>query len=111
MVIKIDGKEIQDAVIRTQQMELRILEIAQDRIEFEVKDIYGESFNFVPRFFKLAYSDGSVIAAKADQETAALLANETLEVTVVFAEALRFEAGMKIQMNYGFSTLAEITVE
>ena len=69
MVIKIDGKEIQDAVIRTQQMELRSLEIAQDRIEFEVKDIYGESFNCIPCFFKLAYSDGSVIAAKADQET------------------------------------------
>ena len=42
---------------------------------------------------------------------AALLANETLEVTVVFAEALRFAAGMKIQINYGFSTLVEITVE
>ncbi len=41
----------------------------------------------------------------------AFLANETLEVTVVFAEELRFEVGMKIQMNYGLSTLAEITVE
>ena len=111
MVIKIDGKEIQDAVIRTQQMELRVQEISEDRIEFQVKDIYGESFNFVPRFFKLVYGDGSIIAAKADQETLALLANETLEATVVFAEELRFEVGMKIRMSYGLSTLAEITVE
>ncbi len=41
----------------------------------------------------------------------ALLANETLEATVVFAEELRFEVGMKIRMSYGLSTLAEITVE
>ena len=92
-------------------MELRVLEIGQDRIEFEVRDIYGESFNFVPPFFKLAYDDGSVIAANADQQTVAFLANETLDVIVVFAEELRFEAGMRIQMNYGFSTIAEITVE
>ena len=72
MVIKIDGKLMDEAVIRTQQMELRILEIVEDRIEFDVREIYGEPFKFVPRFFKLVYSDGSIIAAKAEQEAVTL---------------------------------------
>jgi hypothetical protein len=53
IAIKIDGVEISEAVIRTEQMELRVLEMGTDRITFEVKAVYGESFNFVPRFFRL----------------------------------------------------------
>lgn len=98
MVLKIDGKLIDEAVIRTQQMGLRILEIAEDRIEFNVREIYGEPFNFVPRFFRLVYSDGSIIAAKTEQGAVTLRANEALKAAVVFAKELRFETGMKIQM-------------
>jgi hypothetical protein len=110
MVIKIDGVEISQAVIKTEQMELRVLEVGDDRMTFEVQDVYGESFNFVPRFFRFVYSGGSTVAA-TDQETRVVQAGETIESTVVFERALRLEARMKIEMRYGMSRLADVTVE
>ena len=110
IVIKIDGVEISEAVITTQQMELRVLEMDDDSITFEVKDLYGESFNFVPRFFRFVYADGSSIAAK-DQETRVVQAEETIQSTVIFETKLRFEAGMRIELRYGMAKLANVTVE
>ena len=111
MIIKIDGSAIDSAVIKTRQMELRALEITAHAIKFEVKDIYGESFNFVPRFFKLIYEDGSSITARKEQKTIPLLSNEVLEALVTFEADFQFRQGMRVELHYGLSMLAEITVE
>jgi len=111
LIIKIDGSDLDSAVIKTQQMELRVLDIKADAMRFEVKDIYGESFNFVPRFFKLIYEDGSIIAAKKEQTTIPLLPKEVLAAKVTFEADFRFKQGMRVELHYGLSILAEITVE
>lgn len=110
MDIRIDGKPLSEAVIRDQQMELRILSIAGDTIRFQVKAVYGDSFNFVPRFFRLRYSDGSEIPAR-NSETLVLEAGEVIEVEVVFEESPPFEPGSRIELRYGLGKLADLTVD
>lgn len=90
-------------------MALRLLVLDKAKMKFEVKDLYGESFNFVPRFFRLVFEDGSVVAAKPTQPVVVVMPNETTEVSVTFVEPFRFESRNNCFLCYGVTKLATLT--
>jgi len=110
MAIKVNGKDMKDAVIRTDQYEMRILEFTPDGMKVAVKDIYGESFNFVPRFITIAYPDSKVINAK-DSGVTAVPAKQSVEVVIQFSEKLHMERMMSFELRYARKRLAEIIIE
>lgn len=112
MPIKINGKDLKDAVIKTDQFEIRISEIAGDTIKMSVKDVYGEAFTFVPRFFRVVYPDKTTIAAK-DVATIPVPTSQTIEHALVFQSKLKLDKGTKFRLVYGFGDrkLADISVE
>jgi hypothetical protein len=109
MAIIVNGKDMKDAVIKTEQFEMRILELTPDRLKVSVMDTQRESFNFVPRFISMVYPDRTINAR--DAGPVAVRSKETVEVIVLFREKLRMETFMPFELRYAGKKLAEISIE
>jgi hypothetical protein len=109
MAIKVNGKDMKDAVIKTDQFEMLILELTPNAMKVSVKDIQGESFSFVPRFISVVYPDKTINAK--DNGIVVVPSKETVSTTVQFQEKLRMEAMMLFELRYARKKLATISVD
>ena len=109
MAVRINGKDMKDAVLKSDQFEMRILELIPDRMRIQVKESAGHPFNFVPRFLEMAYPE-KIIAAK-DSGIISLRAGASVEQVVVFQERLRIEAFLMMELRYARKKLATISVD
>ena len=109
MAIRINGKDMKDAVIKTDQFEMKILEFIPDHIKVTITGISRESFNFVPRFISMVYPDRTIPAK--DTGIITVGAGRTLEVVIGFREKLRIETFLIMELRYARKKLATITVE
>ena len=110
MAIKVNGKDMTDAVIKTDQFEMKILSFTPDEMKVSIKGTSGDSFTFVPRFITIVYPDTKVVATK-DTGITAVRSQQTVEVTVQFAEKLHMERMMSFELRYSRRRLAEISIE
>ena len=109
MALRINGKDMKDAILKTDQFEMRILDLVPDRMKITVKESSGHPFNFVPRFLEMAYPE-KVIPAK-DTGIVALSIGKTIEQSIEFKEKLRIEAFLMMDLRYARRRLATIVVE
>jgi hypothetical protein len=109
MALRVNGKDMKDAVIKTDQFEMRILELIPDHLKVSVKESTGHPFNFVPRFLEMVYPD-KTIAAK-DTGIFAVAARQTVESVIEFQERLRIETFLTMELRYARKRLAAIVVE
>lgn len=109
MAIKVNGKDMKDAVIKTEQYDMQILDLTPDYLKVTVKDNYGEAFNFVPRFISMAYPDKTINAK--DAGIVIVGTGETKEVTISFQEKLRIEKAMTMRLQYARRKIADIAIE
>jgi len=109
VAVRINGKDMKDAVLKSDQFEMRILELVPDRMRIQVKESGGHPFNFVPRFLEMAYPD-KVIAAK-DSGIVPMRVGGSVEQVVVFQERLRIEAFLMMELRYARKKLATISVD
>jgi hypothetical protein len=109
MAIRINGKEMKDAVLKTDQFEMRILEIVPDHMKIQVKDASGHPFNFVPRFLELVYPDKTV--GVKDNGIVAVGAGKSIEQAVQFQERIRIESFLMADLRYARKKLATIVWE
>jgi hypothetical protein len=109
MGIRVNGKEMKDAVIKTDQYEMRILELTPESMKVSIRAT-GDAFNFVPRFFTIFYPDSKLVNAK---DTGAIVApaKETVQTTILFSEKLRLERMMSFELRYARKRLAEISID
>jgi hypothetical protein len=109
VAFRVNGKDMKDAVLKTDQFEMRILEIVPAHIKVNVKESSGHPFNFVPRFLEMVYPEKS-IGAK-DSGIVALAAGKSVEQIVAFQERLRIEPFLTMDLRYARKKLASIVVE
>ncbi len=109
MAIHVNGKEMKDAVIKTDQFEMRIIEMTPDHLKVTIKEISGESFNFVPRFLALVYPDRTIDAK--DSGILVVGVGKTIEPVIQFQEKIRIERLFTMQLRYARRKLADITVD
>src|SRR5262245_2861431 len=109
MGIRVNGKEMKDAVIKTDQFEMRILDLVPDHMKVSVKDISGHPFNFVPRFLEMVYPDKSVPAK--DTGIIAVGAGKTIEQAIEFQQRLQIEPFITMDLRYARRKIAAIAVE
>jgi hypothetical protein len=109
VAFRINGKDMKDAVLKTDQFEMRILELVPDRMKVQVKETAGHPFNFVPRFLEMVYPEKS-IAAK-DAGIVSVGVGKSIEQTVTFLERLRIEPFLMFDLRYARRKLATITVD
>jgi hypothetical protein len=109
LALRVNGKDMKDAVIKTDQFEMRILELTPDRLKVSVKESAGHPFNFVPRFLEMVYPE-KTIAAK-DSGILTVGQGKTVEPVIEFKERLRIEAFLMMELRYARKKLATITVE
>ncbi len=110
MAILVNGKDMKDAVIKTENYEMRITELTPEGMKLSLKETYGEAFNFVPRFITIVYPDTRTIAAK-DTGIVVVPRKETAQASIQFAEKLRIERMMSFELRYARRKLAEISIE
>ena len=109
MAIRINGKDMKDAILRTDQFEMRVLEFVPERMRMEVKGISGQPFNFVPRFLEIVYPEKSI--GVKDSGIMTVGAGKAVELTVQFLEKLRIEAFLMMDLRYAKRRLGVISVE
>ena len=109
MSLRVNGKEMKDAVIKTDQFEMRILEFVPDRMKVNVKDVSGHPFNFVPRFIEIVYPD-RVIAAK-DSGIVTVGAGKSIESVIEFQKRLQIESFITMDLRYGRRKIASLEIE
>jgi len=109
MALRINGKDMKDAVLKSDQFEMRILELIPDHMKIAVKESSGHAFNFVPRFLEMVYPEKS-IAAK-DTGIVALGVGKSVEQVIEFQERLRIETFLMMDLRYARKKLATIVVE
>jgi acetolactate synthase small subunit len=107
--VRINGKEMKDAVLKADQFEMRILEIVPDHLRVQVKESSGHPFNFVPRFLEMVYPD-KVVAVK-DSGIVAIGVGKTIEQNIVFQERIRIEPFLMADLRYARKKLATIVWE
>ena len=100
---------MKDAVLKTDQFEMRILELIPDHMKVRVKESSGHPFNFVPRFLEMVYPEKSITAK--DTGIITLGVGKTIEQVIEFRERLRIEAFLMMDLRYSRKKLATITVE
>ena len=100
---------MKDAVLKTDQFDMRILELIPNHMKVSVKESSGHPFNFVPRFLEMVYPEKSIPAK--DTGIIALGAGKTIEQVIEFRERLRIEAFLMMDLRYARRKLATITVE
>ncbi|OLC38299.1 MAG: hypothetical protein AUG08_03200 [Acidobacteria bacterium 13_1_20CM_2_55_15] len=109
MALRVNGKDIKDAIIKTDQFEMRILELTPDHLKVIVKETSGHPFNFVPRFFEMIYPERSIAAKDAGIVTVGT--GKVVEAVVEFREKLRIETFLTMELRYARKRIAMITVE
>jgi len=109
VAIRVNGKDMKDAVLKTDQFEMRILEFIPDHMQVNVKESSGHPFNFVPRFLEIVYPD-KTIGAK-DTGIIALGIGNSSEQVIEFRERLRIEVFLMMDLRYARKKLATIVVE
>ena len=109
MAIRINGKDMKDAVLKSDQFEMRIFELLPDRMRIQVKESTGHPFNFVLRFLEMVYPDKTI--AVKDAGIIPMRVGSSVEQTVVFQERLRIEAFLMMDLRYARKKLATITVD
>lgn len=109
MAIRINGKDIKDVVIKADQFEMQVLEFLPDHMKVNVKERTGHSFNFVPRFFEIAYPERTILAK--DSGIIAVEAGKSIETVVSFQERLRIESFLMMDLRYARKKLATIAVD
>ena len=109
MALRINGKDMKDAVIKTDQFEMHILELTPDHLKVAIKDSSGHPFNFVPRFVEMIYPEKSIAAKDAGIMTVG--AGKTIEAAVEFREKLRIETFLTMELRYARRKIATIAVE
>ena len=109
MAITVNGKDIKEAVIKTDQFEMRLLELLPDHLKLSIKETAGQSFNFVPRFVVLVYPEGPLNA----KDTGILVvgAGRTIEPIITFERKIRIETFIRMDLTYARKKLATIAVE
>ena len=107
--VRINGKEMKDAVLKADQFEMRILEIVPDHLRVQVKESSGHPFNFVPRFLEMVYPD-KVVAVK-DSGIVAIGVGKIVEQNIVFQERIRIEPFLMADLRYARKKLATIVWE
>lgn len=109
VAIRVNGKDMKDAVIKADQFEMRILELIPAHLKVNIKDSTGHPFNFVPRFMEMVYPE-KTIAAK-DTGIIAVAARTSVEQVIEFKEKLQIEAFIMMELRYARKKLATILVE
>jgi hypothetical protein len=109
MALRINGKDMKDAVLKADQFEMRILELIPDRMRINVKETAGHSFNFVPRFLQMVYPEKTINAK--DTAIVAIGVGKSIEQVVEFQERLRIETFLMMDLRYARKKLATIVVE
>ena len=109
MAITVNGKDIKDAVITTEQFEMRILELLPDNLKLAIKETAGQPFNFVPRFVTLVYPEGPLNAR--DTGIIVVGAGKTVEVVIGFQRKIRIETFIRMDLQYARRKLATIAIE
>jgi hypothetical protein len=110
VALKINGKDIKEAVLKSDQFEMRILDFLPDRMRIQVKAAAGHPFNFVPRFLEIAYPGEKVIAVK-DTGIVGLGSGKAVELVIEFRERLRIEPFLMMDLRYARRRLATISVD
>jgi hypothetical protein len=109
MAITVNGKDIKDAVIKTEQFEMKILELLPDHFKVSIKETAVQPFNFVPRFVTLVYPEGTVNAK--DTGIVVVGARKIIEATIEFEKRIRIETFIRMDLQYARKKLATIAVE
>jgi hypothetical protein len=109
MAITVNGKDIKDAVIKTEQFEMRILELLPDHMKVSIKEVAGQPFNFVPRFVTLVYPEAPLNAK--DSGIVSVGVGRTIEVNIEFERRIRIETFIRMDLQYARKKLATIAVE
>jgi len=109
MAIKVNGQDMKDAVIKTEQYEMKILELVPAHMKVSLKDILGQASNFVPRFLSMVYPDRTNPAK--DAGIVVVRARETVETTIQFEQRLVIERFTEMELRYARRRLATIVVE
>jgi hypothetical protein len=109
MAIRINGKDMKDAVIKADQFEMKILEFIPDHVKASIKGTSGQSFNFVPRFMTMVYPDKTIEAR--DTGIMVVRPGSPIEPVIQFREKLRIEAFLTMELRYARQKLASIVVE
>lgn len=109
MAITVDGKDMKDAVIKTDQFEMRILEFVPEHLRLAIKGISDEAFNFVPRFLVMMYPDRPLNAK--DSGIVTVRPGKTIQAVIEFEERLRIERFLRIELHYARKKLATINIE
>jgi hypothetical protein len=110
MTIRINGKDMKEAVLRTDQFEMRLLELTSEYMKATVRDIHRESFSFVPRFVSVYYPEGETINGK-DTGSVTIAGDKPVEVTVEFQDRIRVEMLVAFDLLYARRKLATISIE
>src|SRR6267142_1340824 len=103
MALRVNGKDMKDAVIKADQFEMKILDLIPDRMRVSVTGIRGEAFNFVPRFLTMVYPDRTIEAK--DTGIIAVGVGKTIEPTIEFREKLRIETFLIMELRYALNTV------
>jgi hypothetical protein len=109
MAFRVNGKDMKDAVIKTDQFEMRILELIPDHLKVSVKESTGHPFNFVPRFLEMVYPEKTIAAR--DTGIVAVASGQTIEPVIEFQERLRIETFLTMELRYARKKLAAIVVQ
>lgn len=107
-MLRFNGKEMKDAVLKTDQFEIRVLEFTPDHVKLNVK-ASGRSFNFIPRLLEVAYPDKTITAI--DSGSTAVPAGGAVDLVIHFQAPLRIEPFLTMELRYSRKKLAEIEVE
>ena len=110
MAIMVNGKDMKVAVIKTDQFEIRLLEMTPDGITIRVNSTTGEAFSFAPRFMSIIYPDTKTVNAR-DTGVTTVPAKQAVEVRIQFAEKIHMERLMSFELHYARKRLAEISIE
>ena len=109
MAITVNGKDMKDAVIKTEQYEMRLLELLPVHLKVSIKETAGQPFNFVPRFVTLVYPEGPLNAK--DTGIIVVGSGKTIEVVIEFEKRIRIETFIRMDLTYARKKLATIAVE
>lgn len=109
MAITVNGKDIKDALIKTEQFEMKIVELLPDHLKVSIKETVGQPFNFVPRFVTLVYPEGAINAK--DTGIVVVGARKTIEATIEFEKRIRIETFIRMDLQYARKKLATIAIE
>jgi hypothetical protein len=110
MAILVNGKDMKVAVIKTDQFEMRLLDLTPDGLKVSVNATTGEAFTFVPRFMSIIYPDTKTVNAR-DTGVTTIPSKQAVEVTIQFAEKVHMERLMSFELRYARKRLAEISIE